>query len=218
MRPRPGPRSLCLVFTAALAALLWLSSGAPPPLLTVSELGQAEGGMAVRVQGIVVEMREHDSGYVSVTLADLSTGETALASYPPPATELLLREVSIGDEVLVIGVVASESSRPFVYADSRGTTVLSKSVAAVSVQTLCANWRLFEYDRLNVSGVIDVEPESGAAWLTDTLGSARLRVQADTDQVVTTKDDIVTIDGTLLMDTRTMALCLKAWNITPCPA
>ena len=217
MRPRPGTSLLCLAFTATLAALLWLSSGATPPLLMVSELGQVEDGAVVRVQGIVVEMREHDSGYLSVTLADLTTGETALAVYRPPAKDNLLREVSIGDEVLAVGVVASESPHPIVYADGQGTTVLSKSTTALSVETLCANWRLFEYDRLNVSGVIEVEPESGNAWLAGTLGSARLRLQADPERIDATKGALATVDGTLILDTRTMALCLKAWNITPCP-
>ena len=217
MRSRPGTSPLCLALTATLAALLWLSSGATPPLLMVSELGQAEDGMAVRVQGIVVEMREYDSGYLSVALADLATGETALVFYRPPMRDTLLREVSIGDEVLVVGVVASESSRPIVYAESQGTTVLSKSATAMSVETLCANWRLFEYDRLNVSGIIEVEPESGIAWLAGALGSARIRLQVDPERIDATEGILVTVDGTLLMDTRAMALCLKAWNITPCP-
>ena len=217
MRSRPGTNHICLAFTAALAALLWLSSGATPPLLMVSELEQAEDGTIVRVQGIVVEMREHDSGYLSVTLADLTTGETALAFYRPSARDILLREVSIGDEVLIVCVVASDSSHPVLYADSQGTTILSKSTAALSVETLCANWRLFEYDRLNVSGVVEVEPESGIVWLADTLGSARLRLQADPERIDAINGALATVDGTLILDTRTMAPSLKVWDITPCP-
>ena len=207
-------KGISLMFAAILAAMLWLSFTSAPPLLMVSELHEAEDGMYVRLQGIVTGLREHDTGYLSMVLVGYASGETALTLHPPAARTHLFDEVLPGDEVLVTGRVASGSSSPIVYADSRGTEVLSKSALAMSVELLCANWPLFEYDRLNVSGIIEVEEESGDAWLADPLGAARLRIRTDADRIDVSEDALVIIDCTLLMDARTMALYLRAWSIT----
>ena len=214
MRLAMRMKGICLVFAAILAAMLWLSSTSVPPLLMVSELHKAEDGMYVRLQGLVAELREHDTGYLSMVLVDCVNGETVLTLHPPAARAALFNEVSTGDEVLVTGRVASGSSSPIVYADSRGTEVLCKSAFAMSVELLCANWPLFEYDRLNVSGIIEVEEESGYAWLADPLGAARLRIRTDADRIDASGDALVVVDCTLLMDTRTMGLYLRVWSIT----
>ena len=210
-------RQIGMALGSGLTALLWLASTSVPPMLTVSELDGADDGTTVQVRGMVVEMRAYDTGFQSMILVDLATGETAQVLLTPSMTEDALEQATIGDEVLVIGVVALEGSERLLFAERHSVRVIAKSADVMRVETLCMNWRLFEYDRLNVTGVVAIDADSGSAWLVGTLGTPRLRLTAAADQTRANDGTLVTADCTLLMDAHTMSLYLKAWDITPRP-
>lgn len=204
-------RSVSAILLAAMTVLFGLAMNSRPPLLQVSEMDVVEDGMVVRVFGIVADIRNFDSGYASVLLADHVTGDTVSIMFEPEPVQATLSDLSIGDEVLVEGTAAVEPSRTTVFANAENARILSKAAFTMSLEFLCSNWRLFEFDRFNVSGVIVAEPDSGDLWLTDTLSGHRIRMFLGSESAVVFSGDEAILDCTLLVDTQTMNLFLRVW-------
>ena len=207
-------RRLGVLFAAGLAILLWLASCAEPPLLKVSDLDRVEDGLAVRVAGIVADVHPYDSGHTSVLIADYMSGETAQLLVSPTAEGHAVDGIAIGDEVLAEGVISLAPPRTTVFVSSGGISVIAKAAFAMSVEMLCADWRLFEYDRLNVSGVVCAPPDDTDAWLTDAEGRYRIRL-VPANSAGPLPLGLATVDATLLMDSSTLSLYLKVWSATP---
>ena len=194
---------------------MWGASCASPPLLRVSEVANAGDGTAVRVYGVVADIRLYDSGYTSVLLADHVTGVTVQVILPPSRPEAVLGEISIGDLVLTKGTTSLEPAGAAVFADRSAVEVLSRAAFTMSVEFLSAHWRLFEFDRFNISGRISTEGDEGFHWLVDPVSGHRIRVTPCEGWLSPYANARVLIDCTLIVDLRTMTIYLKAWAVAP---
>ncbi|UCE46000.1 MAG: hypothetical protein JSU93_03825 [Methanobacteriota archaeon] len=213
----PGSRALGAMFAVFLAALLWLSAQAGAPMLCVSDLRGVEDGTIIRTSGIVAELREYETGSTSILLADHSSGDTVRVLLLTPLASTSASDVSIGDEILVRGVISVEAARPVVFAEEGGVSILSKARYSLSVELICTHWRLFEYDRFNVSGIVAIEQDPESAWLTDPLSGHRIRLSSQPLPEIVAAGSRVIVDCTLLMDMRTMSFHLNVWDMTLVP-
>jgi hypothetical protein len=207
-------RPLAAVFTVSLATMLWAASAASPPLLSVSEVPSAGDGTAVRVFGVVADIRVYDSGYASILLADHVTGATAHLILPPSESYTVLGAMTIGDQVLAEGTTSLDPSGATVFADCSDVEILSRAEFTMDVEFLCSHWRLFEFDRFNVTGSVTYEADEGYWWLSDPYSGHRIRAIACDELRDTGNGASVLVDCTLIVDLRTMTICLRTWAIT----
>jgi hypothetical protein len=212
---RPDCRTPAAVFTVCLATLLWAASTSCPPLLSVSEVPGAGDGTVVRVFGVVADIRVYDSGYASVLLADHVTGATIRVMLPPSSSWVVLDVVAIGDQMFAEGTTSLDPAGTTVFADGNRVEVMSRVAFTMSVEFLCSHWQLFEFDRFNVSGSVTFEADEDYWWLSDPYSGHRIRAMPcdtlrDADDGAT-----VLVDCTLLVDLRTMTICLRTWAIAP---
>lgn len=178
-------------------------------------MDRTEDGMVVQVYGVVADTRLYESGYTSMLLADHASGDTIQVLFQPHSVRVALSEMSIGDEVLVEGTVSLEPPRATVFADAENARILSKAAFVMSVGFLCSNWRLFEFDRFNVSGAMVAGPDSGGLWLMDPFSGHRIRLAYEPSSAGALHGTDVVVDCTLLMDFQTMSLYLRAWGVEP---
>ncbi|UCE80493.1 MAG: hypothetical protein JSV94_04855 [Methanobacteriota archaeon] len=205
-------RSVSGVLLAAMTALCGLTLSSSPPLLQVSEMGAVEDGTPLQVCGIVADIRDFESGYTSVLLADYLSGDTVSIMIGPDSVRATAVDFSIGDEILVEGIVFTGPPRTTIFSDSEDARILSKAEFAMSLEFLCANWRLFEFDRFNVSGVIIAEPDADSLSLADSLSEYRIRIRLGSSSVAVIPGDEAVLDCTLLLDVQTMSLFLHVWS------
>jgi hypothetical protein len=210
----PDSRTLAAVFTVCLATLLWAASTSSPPTLSVSEVPSAGDGTVVRVFGVVADIRVYDSGYTSVLLADHVTGATVHVVLPP-SSNAVLGAMAVGDQVLAEGTTSLDHTGVTVFADGNRVEVMSRAAFTMSVEFLCSHWQLFEFDRFNVSGSATFEAGEDYWWLSDPYSGHRIRATPcdalrDTDNGAT-----VLVDCTLMVDLRTMTICLRTWAVAP---
>ncbi len=208
------PRTHAAVIAVLLAAMLWAASTARPPLLSVSEVPAAGDGTAIRVVGIVTDICVYDSGYVAIVLADLRTGVTAHVVVPPSRFDGVASTLAIGDQILAEGTTSLNSQGATVFADG-GFDILSRSAFTMSVEFLCSNWQLFEYDRFNVTGTAVFDDGSGGWWLSDTSREHRISIMPCDEPHPLYDGSTFLLDCTLIVDGRTMIICLKAWSVIP---
>lgn len=199
----------------SLATLLWASSSASPPLLSVSELPSAGDGTVVRVFGVVADIRVYDSGYASILMADHVTGATAHVILPPSSSDTVLGAMTIGDQILAEGTTSLDSAGATVFADGNSVEVMSRAAFTMSVEFLCSHWRLFEFDRFNVTGSVIYEAGEGYWWLSDPYSGHRIRALACDAMRDIGDGATVLVDCTLIVDLRTMTICLRTWAVAP---
>ena len=186
-------------------------------MLRVSDLRGVEDGTIIRTSGIVTELREYETGSTSILLADYYSGDTIRVLLLASLADASASDMSIGDEILVRGVISVEAAQPVVFAEGGGVSILSKAGYSLSVEIVCTHWRLFEYDRFNVSGVVAIEQNPETIWLTDPLSGHRIRLLPSSLSEFATTGSQVVVDCTLLMDMRTMSFHLNVWKMTPVP-
>jgi hypothetical protein len=212
---RPNPRTLGAAFAVSLATLLWAASTASPPLLSVSEVSSAGDGTVVRVFGVVADIRVYDSGYASVLLADHITGATIHVILPPSRSDAVLGAMAIGDQVFAEGTTSIDSTGATVFADCGSVEIMSRAAFTMSVEFLCSHWRLFEFDRFNVTGSVTFEGDECYWWLSDPASGHRIRAMPCDALRDTANGATVLVDCTLLVDLRTMTICLRTWAVAP---
>ncbi len=207
-------RAHAAAIAVLLAAMLWAASTARPPLLSVSEVPTAGDGTVIRVVGIVTDICVYDSGYVAIVLADLRTGVTAHVVVPPSRFDGAASTLAIGDQILAEGTTSLSPQGVTIFADA-GVDILSRSEFAMSVEYLCSHWQLFEYDRFNVTGTAVFDDGSGGWWLSDTSREHRISIIPCDEPHPLDDGCRFLLDCTLIVDVRTMIICLKAWSATP---
>lgn len=206
-------KMVCPLLIAALATLLVLSSQALPPLVRVEDVRTLDDGSTARVYGVVVAMFRWDSGDTRLLLADHETGSTVEVLAEPAGSPAPMQSLRIGDRVLVEGRTAGSGSAYRIFTTDDGIELLAQAEHALTVDYLCDNWRLFEYDRFNISGTI----HRSAAFTEDRLMSPSsgrsIRIVLPPEGHVEDSGTQVTVDCTLQVDLDTMTLFLRAWSL-----
>ena len=177
----------------------------------VNECLALEEGTPVRVVGVVTAHRSYDSGTEVVTMVDRCGGAEVRAICSPTRTPALSTLLSIGDLIRVEGAVARDASSAIVFASRGKVSLLCHSEFVLSVEFLCDNWRLFEFDRFNTTGGLERSGDSTfLRSLSNERGiSLRLPNGLSTDLV----GEIVIVDCTLLVDLQSMTIFLQAWSV-----
>jgi len=198
-----------------LSSALLVASAALPPTVGVKECLAVEEGTPVRVVGVVTALRSYDSGTEVVTMVDRCGGAEIRAICSPTRAPARCTFLSSGALIGVEGAVARDASSAIVFASRDQVTLLCHSEIVLSVEFLCDNWRLFEFDRFNVTGGLE---RSGDSTFLRSLSNERgisLRLPKDlsTDFV----GGIVIVDCTLLVDLQSMTIFLQAWSLHAVP-
>jgi hypothetical protein len=201
----------CLLLVSAMSSALLAASMALPPAVSVEECASLEEGTPVRVVGVVSYLRSYDSGTEVVTLVDRGGGSEARVICSPSRAPSLCSILSIGDLVRVEGEVSHDSSITVIFALRDGVSVLARSELTLSVEFLCDNWRLFEYDRFNISG--EVVDDAGASFLQSFGGERRIALRFTESAEPVSDCGKVIVDCTLFVDLRSMVIFLRAWAL-----
>lgn len=211
------PRAVAVLSSCLTASLLFLALGAEPPLVSVAEAAGAEDGMGVRTSGILASVRIYESGYEALLLTDTGSGEALWAFCAPGMAPMPSAWCSVGDEVLVEGHVARDTEGVRVFTSSDEVECLRKAEFVMDVAHLSVHWRLFEYDRFNITGRAVPGDAPGTWLLTDEAGTHSITLALDRTSTGFESGDRLTIDCTLYVDDRTMTVLLRAWSVTPHP-
>lgn len=207
-------KTVCPLLAASLATLMVLSSQAAPPLVRVEDVRSLDDGSTARVYGVVVEMFEWDSGDTRLLLADHRSGSTVEVLSEPAGAARPVEAVHIGDRVLVEGRTHSSGSAHRIFTSDDGIEVLAKAEHVLTVDYLCDNWRLFEYDRFNISGTLQGNTSPAEDRLSSPSSGRSIRLVPPPGGCVEDSGAQVTVDCTLMVDLDSMALFLKVWKLT----
>lgn len=187
-------------------------------MIGVEQASGLDDGSRALIVGIAVEIFVSDSGYTKILLADSVSGVTievwsegspshVLPGYPA--------HVRVGDQVQVAGRVATGRTNPVVFTTNAEVTVLAEARVVLTVDFLCENWRLFEGDRLNISGLVVSAPESTCERLSDTSGRHSIRIELMGGCERPEAGTVAVLDCALMADLETMSLFLNVWEIAP---
>ena len=213
-----SPKVICPILVAGLISMLITAIQATPPAVGVDQLSTLESGSPVRVHGIVADVFLSDSGYTKILLADAVSGALAEVWSEPTTGGESLREacrVRIGDKVLVEGRVSATQPAPVVFTTNGQVSVISESHNALTVDYVCENWRLFEGDRLNISGCVTFSESPPSLRLCDEAGRHSIRIELLPRCEPLPFESSVVLDCALLADLETMTLFLSVWGVTP---
>ncbi|UCE92019.1 MAG: hypothetical protein JSV90_02440 [Methanobacteriota archaeon] len=205
---------VCPLLVTALAALLILSSQAVPPLLSVDAIRSLDADTTVRVYGVVASVFIWEGGEVLLLLADHISGSTLEVQVDSSRSADCAEHVRVGDQALIDGRTASRGHRPILFATTEDIVVLARSEHILSVGYLCENWRLFEHDRFNISGVLEWDEDAADGRLHDPQGDKSIRLRTSSGSGPVPDGARVTADCTLLLDLDTMTMFLWAWRLT----
>jgi len=216
VRKRGLIRRLAALETMLLAAMVALSGGARPPLVSISDIALLEAGAEASVVGLVAENWLYESGSEGLLLADpLSTGTLRVicvqAVKPMPS-----RYLSIGDEIAVRGEVSKSATGLCLIATSDGIQRLRTSAAALTVAVLCENWMVFLNDRLLVRGILLVDEAAGGWRLGDAYSDGSLRLDLECPPPPLSART-VEVEGSMVLDKDRMELVLVTYSVLPVP-
>lgn len=209
-------KAICPLLVGALTSLLVLSSQATPPTIGVEQASGLDDGSRAMIVGIAVEIFVSDSGYTKILLADSESGSTLEVwseGSPSHALPGSPAHVNVGDLVLVEGRVSTGRTTPVVFTTNAEVTVLAQARIVLTVDFLCENWRLFEGDRFNISGLVVSAPESTGERLSDASGRHSIRIEM---MEACERPEVGTapiLDCVLTVDFETMSLVLNVWDI-----
>ncbi|HIH01006.1 TPA: hypothetical protein HA259_02825 [Thermoplasmata archaeon] len=194
-----------------LGSALALASQTAPPTVEVRDCLTVETGAPVIVLGIVVDMRAYDSGTEALTILDRAGGPrvkvVCLSGVASPLSERLV----IGDLVRVEGEVSRDASDTVVFTTAGQVTQVLRPELVLSVELLCENWRVFEFDRFNISGAL-VSTDSGYR-LQGLSGGHSIELRLS-DTLAAAAGAFVLVDVTLLVDQTSMVIFLRAHAMT----
>jgi len=212
---RTWKRASCILLAVALSGIVFAASMAAPPTLEVEDCLAVEVGTPVRVHGLVVDVRAYSSGTETVTLMDRAGGATLLVVCRPHATIALQTTLEVADLVSVEGEIGRDASGTIIFAQKGAVVPIARGPAAFSVELLCANWKLFEHDRFNVSGLL-VE-QYGSLYLSSLGGERMVTVRCDRELAAPYLGAFVTVDCVLRVDERTLHIYLWAYGVRTQP-
>lgn len=214
MKEHPTLKIACTLAIASLSSLVMIASDAAPPSLHVDDVVHADAGSLIRVCGVAVSVRIWDDGGARLLLADHLSGSTLTVSVKPSPTGGVRDHLHIGDLIRVEGRLFADAGALTLFATASGVTILAASECTLTVDYLCDNWRLFEYDRFNISGVLDRDNVSGIVRLMNPQGDRGILVKCAHDYATSLYNGLVTVDCTLCVDVSTLTMYLRAWAIT----
>jgi hypothetical protein len=203
---------ICLLLTLTLSTALVLAHQSTFPTLEVGECFSVEPGTPVQVFGVVVEVRSYDSGTEILSLMDRGGGPCLRVICLPQSTISLSEELRIGDLVRVEGEVSRDATDIIVFADKNRVTQVLRPEFVLSVELLCENWRVFEYDRFNVSGA--VLSDGDITRLQGFSGSHSIEMRCQDALLPPVSGAHALVDCTLLIDPRSMVIFLQAHSIS----
>lgn len=208
-------RIACLLLVATLSSALLAASAAVPPTVDINGCLAVEEGTPVRVVGVVTALRSYDSGTEVVTLVDRCGEAEVRVICTQTRAPALCTHLSIGDLIVVEGAVARDASSTIVFASRDKVSLLCHSEFVLSVEFLCDNWRLFEFDRFNVTG--GLEHSDGSTSLRSLSTDHGISLHLPNDPPTDLAGGIVLVDCTLLVDLRSMTIYLQAWSLHAVP-
>ena len=203
----------CMLAVATLSSLLILSSQADPPSLRVDDLSHIDADLSVRVYGLVVCVSLWDDGSAKLLLADHLSGATAIVRFGRFLEEGFVMQVRIGDMVRVEGRATSDPGTPVVFATEERSVVLSRSEHSLSIDYLCDNWALFQYDRFKIAGMLERDLLSGTTRLANAQGDRSILVDCESPPEAIPGGESVTAEVTLLVDRYKMVIFLEVWSM-----
>jgi len=204
------PSLAAVLMVGLLSSTVLLSASSVPPSVTVSQLWGLGSDTDLTVSGVLVSLRSYDSGSEVMVLADESgerTVKVVCSPGPGPEPSSML---SVGDLVRVAGECAFEEGVPTVYCRYNEVLLLLPSEEALTVGMLCDSWRLFEGDRISVSGEV-VRGGDGSLRLLDPGGECSIAMLLD--EGLAPVEGGSTVGCVLALDAETMALTLFVYSI-----
>ena len=207
----PRTRLLCTLLALTLGSALLLASEASPPTLEVRECLAVENGTPVLVVGVVVDVRSYDSGTETLKLLDRAGGPLLSVICLPEGAISLSRKLMIGDLVRVDGEVSRDASETIVFTTKGRVAQVLRPHLVLSVELLCENWRVFEFDRFNISGAL---LSTDGVYRLQGLGGVHSVELRGLVEIPSASWTSVTVDGTLLVDESSMVMFLKVHSIS----
>jgi hypothetical protein len=204
----PSIRSICLVLIISLSTALVVASSSAPPALDVEACLSVETGIPVCVMGILVDMQSYDSGTEVLTLLDRDGGASLRVVCPSSPSVRLCMTLRLGDLVRVEGEVSRDASDTIIYASKDRVSQVLRPEFVLSVELLCENWRMFEFDRFNISGEVMSDGES--LRMRGFSSSHTILLRFYDGEPPPTPGQVVIADCTLLVDQHSMVIFLKA--------
>ncbi len=210
-------RLMDLPMTAVLAAgllssVVLLSASSLPPSVTVSQLWGLDGDASMTVHGVLVSLRSYESGSEVFVISDAPGSATVKVVCSPGPGAAPSGTASIGDLLSVSGECVFEDGVPCVYCRYGDVRVLRTSEEVLTVDMVCASWRLFEGDHISLQGVCGRD-EYGILRLSDAGGECGIAMSLEPG--LTPVDGEVLVGCVLVMDTATMSLVLQVDTIAP---
>ena len=207
----PRTRLLGALLAVTLGSALVLACDASPPTLEVRECLAVENGTPVLVIGIVVDVRAYDSGTEALELLDRAGGPLISVICLPEAAVSLSGLLMIGDLVRVDGEVSRDAAETIIFTTKGRVTHVLRPQLVLSVELLCENWRVFEFDRFNITGALLSTGNEYRLQGFDGVHSIELRGLAACPLSSGTS---VIVDGTLLVDKSSMVMFLQVHSMT----
>lgn len=198
--------SICLTSSLFLLAL-----GADPPSVSVAEACDMEDGARVRTTGVLTRLWVYESGYEALLLADCEQGDTVRVMCSRGREDMPSRWAAVGDAILVEGHVARDAYETVIFSSSDRVDLVQRAEFVMDVGILSMHWRLFEYDRFNISGVAVPGVAEGEWLLGDDDGPCVISVKMDEQCDALRPGDRLTLDCTLFVDTETLTIYLRVW-------
>lgn len=214
MRRTLRRESACVVaFMVLLGAMAAVSAPASTPLVPISKLSLVDTGSEVKVQGLLVDLWRRDDGAETLVLLDPREDATVRVFCPRGVGNPLSGHAHIGDMVVARGEVSSAGPSPVIYADGDGVEIVEEAGSVLTVTILARSWSLFEGDQFAITGVLEYDPFTGSARLSDS--SLRSSIELRHDESMSRFGGLtVTVGGTLVFDTSRMSLYLDVESVS----
>jgi hypothetical protein len=200
------------ILVVTLCAALLAASAATPPTLEVTDCLTVESGTPVRVIGVVIDVRSYDSGTETLTLMDRDGGESIRVICLPCDTISLEARLEVAALGRVDGEVVRDASDTVIFAPKGGVTPLARSQFTLSTDILCENWRLFEFDRFNVSG--ELVKHADTLYLKGISSDHLITVRCRHDDLSCYLGQVVTLDCRLFVDQDVLVVYLWVYDVS----
>ncbi|MGD9963463.1 MAG: hypothetical protein AB7S97_06170 [Thermoplasmata archaeon] len=203
---------MAVLAAGLLTSMVLLSASSAPPSVTVSQLWGLDGDTHLTVCGVLVSLRSYESGSEVMVVSDESGSTTVKVVCAVGPGQAPSASLSIGDLLSLSGECVFEDGIPCVYCRYGDVQLLQRSEEVLTVDMVCASWRLFEGDRLSVRGVCGWDA-SGCLRLSDVGGESAIMMSLAPG--VAPFEGEALVDCVLVLDGATMALVLQVESLAP---
>ena len=211
------PRAISLLSICLTSSLFLLAINSEPPSVSVSEACAMEDGAKVSATGVLTRLWVYESGYEGLLLADCEQGDTVRVMCSKGRADMPSLWASVGDAVRVEGHVSRDAYETIIFSSSDRVGLVQRAEFVLDVDILSLHWRLFEFDRFNISGVAVPGGVDGEWFLGNGDGSMVISMRLDEARVDLRPGDRLALDCTLLVDTETMTIFLRVWTAERIP-